>query len=341
MSAGDAKGGPTLTFVIPVLNERETLIPLVEGIQEQVRDYPHDIILVDDGSTDGSYEVMRDLHARHPEIHVLRFRRNFGKSQALAAGFARAHGDIVFMMDADLQDDPAEIPRFLAKLEEGHDLVTGWKAKRRDPWHKTLPSKLYNRWISRLFRLRLRDVNSGYKAMRQEVARRLVLYGERHRLIPVFAANLGYRVTEIPVQHHPRRYGKSKYGIERFFRGASDALAVRFIQYQGQTPGHFFLRLALLAGAGAAALTAAGFASLAAAAMQWRAGGDFQPWLLVTLTAFAPASALWTLWGGFLGFGLVGETFLRRMPPPDVEAYIAEQLGELPRARRRQPPADA
>ena len=212
-----------VSFLIPVCNERDTLAPLVAGITEHVGALPHRILLIDDGSDDGSWEAMCALRADYPTLDLIRFRRNYGKTLALAVGFAQIDGDVAITMDGDLQDDPAEIPRLLATLDAGYDLVCGWKARRQDPWHKTFPSRVFNAGIARAFGLPLHDVNTGFKAMRMEVAKRLPMRGNLHRFIPVLAAHYGYRVTEIPVAHHPRRYGQSKYGFFRIFHGLRDA----------------------------------------------------------------------------------------------------------------------
>ncbi|MCC6145794.1 MAG: glycosyltransferase family 2 protein [Candidatus Hydrogenedentes bacterium] len=316
-----------IDFVIPVLNERETLAPLAEGILAHTQGYRCRICFIDDGSSDGSFEELQRLRKVHPEIEIIKFRRNFGKSQALAAGFARARGAIVFTMDADLQDDPAEIPKFLAKLEEGFDLVIGWKAVRQDPWHKTLPSKVYNRGISRMFDLPLHDVNSGFKAMRAEVVQRLVLYGERHRLIPVFAAHLGYHIGEIPVQHHPRRYGHSKYGWDRFIKGAVDVFAVRFIKLHGESPGHFFGRLALLYGAVSIAFLLGSTAGLGWTLVRWMQEEPVTTTALVSYLLLITSLLLGTLSALHGGLGLISEMLIRRLPPPDPSLYIESVEG--------------
>lgn len=247
---------PRLTCVIPVYNERETLEPLVDRILENVPDRACRIILVDDGSTDGSWDVMVRLHARTPAVSVVRLRRNYGKAAALAAGFHYAPDGWVVTLDADLQDEPAEIPRFIAKLQEGCDLVVGWKKVRHDPWHKTIPSHIYNAVVCRLFGLQLHDINCGFKAFRHEVLGHLPLYGGMHRLIPVFAARAGFRVAEIPVRHHRRRFGVSKYGFSRFIRGTADVLTVYALGHGGAGRGLRAVAGAS-AGLGAAGLLAA------------------------------------------------------------------------------------
>ncbi|NLN94097.1 MAG: glycosyltransferase family 2 protein [Candidatus Hydrogenedens sp.] len=218
-----------ITFVIPLYNEAPTLAALAQGITEHVGAHPFRILFVDDGSTDDSWEVLQGLRQEDPRIELMRLRRNCGKTAALEAAFAVAKGDILITMDADLQDDPAEIPRMLAKLDEGYDLVCGWKKKRHDPWHKTLPSRAWNKRIAHQFSLPLHDVNTGFKAMGMEVAKSLRLWSDMHRLIPVFASYLGFKVTEIPVRHHPRKFGKSKYGFSRIQKGEVDVQSANFI----------------------------------------------------------------------------------------------------------------
>jgi glycosyltransferase involved in cell wall biosynthesis len=308
-----------ITFVIPVYNERETLEALAAGIAQHVAPHPYRILFVDDGSTDGSYDEMRRLQAVNPAIEIIRLRGNFGKSAALAAGFAKAAGDYVFTMDSDLQDDPQEIPRFLDKMKEGHDIVCGWKAKRYDPLHKTLPSHLYNRFVSWLFSLPLHDVNCGFKLFRLEVVKRIQLYGEMHRLIPVMAHNLNYRVAEIPVEHHPRRFGKSKYGIGRFMRGAADVLTMWFLTRHMHAPGHFFTKLGL-------AQKLLGGAMFVAGVCFWLGGRSvLGPTLLVSGIVIAAAGAL------TLCLGLLAELMLRHFVRIDPALYIAE-TAEAPRA---------
>jgi glycosyltransferase involved in cell wall biosynthesis len=198
------------------------------------------VLFVDDGSTDDSFRVIQDIHARNQRFKAIRFRTNHGKSAALAIGFSECKGDIVITMDADLQDDPNEIPSLVAKLEEGYDLVSGWKRKRHDPWHKTVPSKLFNAVTSRMSGIRLHDFNCGLKGYRREVIENVQVYGEMHRYIPALAHWEGFRVTEIPVQHRARQHGVSKFGMSRFLKGYLDLLTVMFTTRYIKRPLHFF-----------------------------------------------------------------------------------------------------
>lgn len=210
--------------IVPIFNETETIVPLVDAILAAAPGSK--ILLIDDGSTDGSSARCDEAASRHTGVQVLHFPENRGKTEALKAGFSAADARIVFTMDADLQDDPVEIPRFLEALDGGLDLVVGWKADRKDPWHKRWPSRVYNGFTAMLFGLRLHDINCGFKAMRLEVAKNLRLGHDYHRLIPVLAAAQGYRVGEIVVRHHPRRHGSSKFGLERYWRGLRDVMRV-------------------------------------------------------------------------------------------------------------------
>jgi glycosyltransferase involved in cell wall biosynthesis len=210
---------------------------------------PWEAVVVDDGSTDGSFAALTRLHSGQVNVRVIRLRRNFGKATALAAGFAHAEGDVVVTIDADLQDDPAEIPRLLAKLDEGFDLVSGWKTQRRDPLTRRVPSRIFNWVTGRVSGLRLHDLNCGLKAYRAEVVQGLRLYGELHRFIPVLAHYRGYRVAELPVNHRPREHGRSRYGVERYVRGFLDLLTVSFIGRYRYRPLHLFGGLGLALGA--------------------------------------------------------------------------------------------
>jgi len=210
---------------------------------------PWEAVFVDDGSTDGSFAALTRLHNAKDNVRVVRLRRNFGKAAALAAGFAQAHGDVIVTIDADLQDDPAEIPRLLAKLDEGFDLVSGWKAHRRDPLSRRALSRIFNWVTGRVSGLRLHDMNCGLKAYRAEVVKELRLYGELHRFIPVLAHYRGHRIAELPVNHRPREHGRSRYGVERYLRGFLDLLTVSFIGRYRHRPLHLFGGLGLGLGA--------------------------------------------------------------------------------------------
>ena len=210
---------------------------------------PWEAVFVDDGSTDGSFAALTRLHSARDNVRVIRLRKNFGKAAALAAGFAHAEGDVVVTIDGDLQDDPAEIPRLLAKLDEGFDLVSGWKTHRRDPLTRRVPSKIFNWVTGRVSGLRLHDLNCGLKAYRAEVVQGLRLYGELHRFIPVLAYYRGHRVAELPVNHRPREHGRSRYGVERYVRGFLDLLTVSFIGRYRYRPLHLFGGLGLALGA--------------------------------------------------------------------------------------------
>jgi len=236
-----------ISVVVPVHDEERTVALLYDELQAALDPLgqPWEAVFVDDGSTDGSFSALTRLHNALDNVRVVRLRRNFGKAAALAAGFANAHGDVVVTIDADLQDDPAEIPRLLAKLDEGFDLVSGWKAHRRDPITRRVPSKIFNWVTGRVSGLRLHDLNCGLKAYRAEVVQGLRLYGELHRFIPVLAHYRGYRVAELPVHHRPREHGRSRYGVERYLRGFLDLLTVSFIGRYRYRPLHLFGGLGL------------------------------------------------------------------------------------------------
>lgn len=250
----------SLSVVIPAYNEQESLQELVAQVNESVDRIPsveqREIIIIDDGSSDGTWERIEQL-ALDPDtrVHGVRLKRNFGKATALSTGFHAATGSIIVTLDADLQDDPGEIPKLLNKLEEGFDLVSGWKLNRQDPLEKRLPSKVFN-WITRkLTRLELHDFNSGFKCYRAEAAKDIRLYGELHRFIPALVAERGYRVSEVAVNHSPRKHGKSKYGWKRYVKGLIDLLTVMTITRWLRNPGHLFGGLGLaLAGLGSVIL---------------------------------------------------------------------------------------
>ena len=238
-----------VSVVVPVLDEVQSLGVLYHELTEVLEGLgrPYELIFVDDGSRDGSFEKLEKLHRSDDRVRVFRLRRNFGKAAGLAVGFREARGEVVVTLDADLQDDPAEVPRLLARLEDGYDLVSGWKRERQDPRSKTLPSRLFNWVTGRLTGLRLHDFNSGFKVYRREVVDELRLYGELHRFIPALAAWRGFRVDEVPVHHRPRQFGRSKYGSARFWRGCLDLLTVLFLTRYTRRPLHLFGGLGLLA----------------------------------------------------------------------------------------------
>jgi glycosyltransferase involved in cell wall biosynthesis len=230
-----------LSLVIPVYNERESLAALHAEISEVAATLAErvEIIFIDDGSKDGSWDIVRELSAKDARVRGIRFRRNFGKAAALAAGFGAAKGGIIITMDADLQDDPHEIPHFLAKLGEGFDVVSGWKKVRHDPWHKVLPSRVFNKFLSVLTGVHLHDHNCGMKAYRAEALREVHMYGEMHRFVPVLAFSRGFKVGELVIQHRARKFGSSKYGWKRFIKGALDVITVRLLTGFGRRPQHF------------------------------------------------------------------------------------------------------
>jgi len=244
-------GAGSISVVVPVHDEERSVALLFEELQAALEPLTHDweVIFVDDGSTDGTFGALTRLHSQHDEVSVVRLRRNFGKAAALQAGFIQARGEVVVTIDGDLQDDPAEISRLLAKLEEGFDLVSGWKTKRQDPWSRRFLSKIFNFTAGRVSGLHLHDMNCGFKAYRAEVVKGLRLYGELHRFIPVLAQYRGYRIAEVPVNHRPRTHGRSRYGVERYLRGFFDLLSVSFLGRYGHRPLHLFGGLGLLLGA--------------------------------------------------------------------------------------------
>jgi glycosyltransferase involved in cell wall biosynthesis len=231
-----------VSIVVPLLNEEVTLPALYDEVSAAFSSLDDDweLVYVDDGSTDGSYRELVRQHNTHVNVRVVRLRRNFGKAAALAAGIDAATGEVIVTMDADLQDDPGEIPRLLAKLDDGYDLVSGWKCDRQDPFFRRFVSRIYNgttRWATGV---PLHDMNCGLKAYRAEVFENVRLYGERHRFVPVLAHHLGFSVTELPVNHRPRANGKSRFGIERYLRSPFDLLTIVFMGRYRYRPLHLF-----------------------------------------------------------------------------------------------------
>jgi dolichol-phosphate mannosyltransferase len=239
-----------ISVVVPVRDEELTVEPLYDELARAFSDRgePWEVVFVDDGSRDGTHAALVRLHAAATNVRVVRLRRNMGKAAALDAGFREVEGDVVVTIDGDLQDDPAEIPRLLAKLDEGYDLVTGWKVRRNDGVARRVLSRVFNRVTGWMSGVRLHDMNCGLKAFRLDVARELDLYGELHRFIPVLADDLGFRVTEIAVNHRPREHGRSRYGMERYARGFLDLLTVTFMSRYRHRPLHLFGGLGLVLG---------------------------------------------------------------------------------------------
>ncbi len=231
-----------LSVVVPLLNEADSLVELHQRIVSAARSagLSYEILFVDDGSRDNSYEIIRGLHRQDNNVRAIRFRSNYGKSAALSAGFKEVRGRYVITMDADLQDDPAEIPVLIAKLEEGYDLISGWKKVRHDPITKTWPSMLFNKVTAVMTGIPIHDFNCGLKAYRREVTQDIPVYGELHRYLPALAKWQGYRISEVAVQHHPRKHGSSKFGLSRFYRGFFDLLTVIFITRYLKRPMHLF-----------------------------------------------------------------------------------------------------
>ncbi|HPK41329.1 MAG TPA: glycosyltransferase family 2 protein [Candidatus Cloacimonadota bacterium] len=229
-----------LSLIIPAFNEESSIKILYKEIIEHISGYDYEVIFIDDGSTDKTLEIMRAIALEDTCVRVISLRKNFGKSSALQIGFEEADGDIVFTMDADLQDNPKEIPKFIEAINEGYDLVTGWKQKRHDPISKTIPSKLFNFVTSKTFGLKLHDYNCGFKAYRNEVVKEIDVYGEMHRYIPALAKAKGFKIKEISVEHRARKYGKSKYGFERYLRGYLDLLTVKLVTDFSRSPLYLF-----------------------------------------------------------------------------------------------------
>jgi len=315
-----------LSIIVPVLDEQESLethhgqiIEACGALGESI-----EVIFVDDGSSDGSWKVIRALADRDPVVSGIRLRRNFGKAAALTAGLRVAKGDLILTIDADLQDDPAEIPRLVAKLREGFDVVNGWKLRRLDPWNKVYPSRLFNATVSAITGLKLHDHNCGLKLFRSEVAGEIRLYGELHRFIPVLADARGFRVTEVPVNHRPRRFGHSKYGVRRFARGFLDLLTVKFLTGFGERPQH------MLGGFGLV-LFALGFCGLLYLGGVWCGthlfGADFGPIGTRPLLAYSIAASL--LGAQALSLGLIAELLVAYTGKEAETFSVAERAGTV------------
>jgi len=309
-----------ISVVIPVKDEELSVEPLFEELRGVLDGTGRgwEVVFVDDGSVDGTFARLGRLHDGEPAVTVVRLRRNFGKATALEAGLREATGDIVVTMDGDGQDDPAEIPRLLAKLDEGFDLVSGWKADRRDPLRRRLVSRIFNGVTGRVSGVRLHDMNSGLKAFRADVGRSLRLYGELHRYIPVLAHYHGFRVVELAVNHRPRAHGRSRYGLERYLRGFLDLLTVTFMGRYRYRPLHLFGGLGLV-------LTGVGLAVLAYLLAVKVAGEAIGHRPLLTLGVLLVVVGM-----QFLSLGLLSELLTRqheeRMAGGDRAASIVDEI---------------
>ncbi len=310
-----------LSVVVPIYNEASGIESLHAELTRVLAGGPppyrerYELIFVDDGSTDGSFERCAAHVAEDPHLRVIRFQRNFGKTAALNAGFAAARGRVVVTIDADLQEDPEAVFDLLAKLDAGYDMVSGWRETRNDPLSKTLPSKVFNGVVSSVTGLKLHDFNCGFKAYRHQVVEELELYGSQHRFIPLLAAQMGYRVTEVPVPHRPRQFGKSKFGARRFGRGYLDFIQVLFLTKYLQHPLRLFGSIGSLLGL-------AGAVILAYLTLLWFLGqrpiGN-RP--LLTLGVLLVLTGLQVV-----STGLIGEMLRRYAHHPGDDYVIREEL---------------
>ncbi len=237
-----------LSFVIPAYNEEKSIVLLYNKLEQVLKTTrkSYEIIFVDDGSTDSTFDELKKLHRTQSKIKIVRFQRNFGKAAALTAGFEEAQGEIIFTMDADLQDDPEDIPLFLEMMQKGYDLVCGWRVDRKDSIAKRLLSRLYNWLTSMVVGLKLHDYNCGFKCYKRALVKSIDVYGELHRYIPALAYWKGYKVCEVTVKHHRRRFGKTKYGLGRVFKGFLDLVSIKYIYVYNKRPLHFFGLLGLI-----------------------------------------------------------------------------------------------
>lgn len=328
----DQRSEAQVAFVIPTFNEQDSIVELATQIVQVCvsNSFRHRIIFVDDGSTDASWSVIEKLSAQFPEVSGLRFRRNFGKAAALQAGIQNSDTEIIVTMDADLQDDPHEIPRFLEALgkasdPDSKDVISGWKKIRHDPWHKLLPSRAFNFLVSRLTGVKLHDHNCGFKAYRREVFDDVQLYGERHRFVPVLAASKGWRIGEIEVKHHARKFGHSKYGVSRLVKGSLDLLSIYLITGFSGRPFHLIGTVGMICfgigGLGIAYLSVMWCVTRAVETMEV---------LHLNETAVFYYCILATLLGSqFLLAGLLAELLVSRTSRDDDGYSIAEKTASL------------
>jgi glycosyltransferase involved in cell wall biosynthesis len=293
---------PEISIVIPVFNEADNIVPLYESLRCAMQEthYTWEVIFVDDGSGDGTYDILERLHRQDERLCVVRFRRNFGQTAAMAAGLDHAHGEIIVTLDGDLQNDPADIPLLIRKLEEGYDLASGWRVKRQDPFSRRLPSKIANWLISVTTGVHLHDYGCTLKALRRDIAKELKLYGEMHRFIPALAASLGATIIEVPVRHHPRTHGRSKYGLGRTLRVLLDLMTVKFLSGYFTRPVHLFGLCGMIAMVGGTGITLV----LGLQRLFWQAGLSDRPLLLLGIL-------LMIIGTQFITMGLLGEMLAR------------------------------
>lgn len=320
-----------LSVIIPVLDEAASLPQLHRELARAAVEcgFELQMIFVDDGSTDASWAVIEELASQDSRVLGIRFRRNFGKAAALSAGFNAAEGDYIVTLDADLQDDPAEIPRLLAKLDDGYDVVAGWKQVRHDPWHKVWPSRVFNWLVSRLTGVVLHDHNCGLKCFRREVIHEIRLYGELHRFVPVLAAARGFRITELVVQHRARHYGRSKYGVSRIVKALLDLLTVKFVIGYGQRPQHLLGTIGLSS-------VALGLLSMIYLAVRWclsRTIDGAIPIHLHETAALYYSLALIMIGAQFMSFGFLGEMMTAYLVR-DTDTYSIAEHTAPPRVLR-------
>ena len=319
--------GELVSFIIPTFNEQDSIAELAKRIDEVSRRsrLHYEIVFVSDGSTDGTWKIIQELAAKKGEVSGIRFRRNFGKADALQAGIQASVGTTVITMDADLQDDPEEIPRFLESMNDGFDVVSGWKKVRHDPWHKRLPSLAFNRLVSWLTGVKLHDHNCGFKAYRREIFDEVTLYGERHRFIPVLAAAKGWKVGEIEVRHHARKFGHSKYGVSRLVKGFLDLLTVHLLTGYSSRPFHLIGSIGLFCfAAGGIGIL---YLSVVRLMSHWL---DSMTNVHLHQTAVFYYCILAILLGAqFLTTGLLAELIVSRTSSREAGFSIAEKVGRL------------
>jgi glycosyltransferase involved in cell wall biosynthesis len=306
---------PEFSIVVPGLNEGKSLPELARRTQEALASLgSYELIFVDDGSTDDTWQQITQLHEAQPAVRGVRLRRNFGKAMALKAGFKLARAPILIMMDADLQDDPSDLPKFISKIRDGSDVVVGWKVKRQDPLNRRILSRIFNGTVSWATNVKLHDMNCGFKAYRREVIETVPIYGDLFRFIPALAHANGFRIAEIPVKHHSRQYGSSRYGLERVLRGLFDLISVLFLIRYARSPMHLFGLVGLVLGTG-------GLIINAYLSVLWFTGHGIghRPLLLlgVMMTIMGVQFASFGLLGEFLAYQGQKQGYLDSLPVRD------------------------